>query len=157
MDVNFEQWIRSISIIRKLSDTLNKQWIKRFRKIDTFFIIIFISKLLISKSKTGYQIIINEIWDEFRKNNIELPQEKSFAQSSVCEARQKLNPKIILELNNSFVHEFLQLNKNKYLWHGFRVFAVDGSWIMLPTELKKEGYARRADMYPTFRRSKIKN
>jgi hypothetical protein len=147
MEINFEHWSKSISIIRSLSEALDKQWIKRFRKIDTFFIIIFITRLLISKSKTGYQIIINEIWEEFKKNNIEPPQEKSFAQSSVCEARQKLNPKIILELTNSFIHEFFKLNENKNLWHGFRVFAVDGSWIMLPSELKKEGYGRREDMY----------
>ena len=71
MEINFEHWSKSISIIRSLSKTLDKQWIKRFRKIDTIFIIIFITRLLISKSKTGYQIIINEIWEEFKKNNIE--------------------------------------------------------------------------------------
>jgi hypothetical protein len=144
---NFEFWNKTVTIIQALSKSLDKKWRKRQRKIDTFFLIIFITKLVFFKSKSGYQIIIDEIWDEFKKNGIDLPQEKSFAASSVCEARQKFSPEIIQEINHTIINEYLELNDKNFRSHGYRLFAVDGSKLILPSELRKEGYSLHKHMF----------
>ena len=135
-------WNNILIIIHGSSKFFDANWRKRIRKIDTMFLVVFIMKTVFSKSEAGYQTIIAEIWNDLKNSNILPIQEKPFAASSVCEARQKLDAKIIQDLSLNIVLEFLDLRHSNFLWFGRRIFAVDGSTIHLPPELKKQGYTQ---------------
>ena len=83
------------NIIKNISQEFDGKWRIRKRKIDTHFLVLFIFKLILSKNKQGYSSILQEMWlDLSNDESIMLPQHKPFAASSICEARQKLNPNV---------------------------------------------------------------
>lgn len=135
-------WKQIHFLMQALAESYDKKWRERNRKIGTSFLIIFLMRICFSRSQSGYQIIIDELWESFRKNGNALPQDKPFAASSVCEARTKLDPQIIHEINREIADSFLSLNQDKFRWHGFRLFVVDGSTLHLPPELKADGFGR---------------
>jgi len=133
-------WEEIQDVIISNTKTYDQDWRIRKRKIDTGFLILFLMRISFSFSQSGYQIIINEIWERLRKTGQALPQETPFAASSVCEARMKLDPNIIYKLNQEVAESFLACHDAEYRWNNKRLFIVDGSRIILPSELKKEGF-----------------
>jgi len=127
------------TIIDNTSKQYDKSWRKRSRKIDSKFLVHFILGILSNKNK-GYAIILNKIWDIYLLKNIALPQEKTFSQSSICEARQKLSEDIFKDLNKNLILEFEKNKENSSFMQDHRIFAVDGSKVTLPKNLENGDY-----------------
>lgn len=64
---------------------------------------------------------------------------KHFTPSAFVQNRKKIKPKVFSHLSEIIVENFYAGNSELNLFKGFRVLAVDGSWITLPitSELKK--------------------
>jgi len=140
-------WDHIRIVMNELAESFDHQWRERRRKIGTSFLVEFLIRLGFSKAQSGFQIVINEMWKNMRANGSPLPQVKPFAASSVCEARQNLDPSYINEMNSQVVQSFLLMNEHRFTWHGRRLFAVDGSNINLPPELKNEGFDIMSDTH----------
>ena len=140
------------TIIKEISKNFDSRWRLRKRKIDTQFLILFILKLVLSKNKQGYNITLHDMWHTSSYDtSISLPQDKPFAASSVCEARQKMPPEIFKEINSSLLESYEDYGLNK-LWKGHRVFGIDGSRLNLPHDLVNDGYIiqhKKQRHYPT--------
>jgi hypothetical protein len=120
------------------------KWIYRERKINTRFLVLFILRLVIPKDERGYGITLIEIFHNFFNFGIEnMP--KSLAASSICEARSKLDPIIFKEINTAIIDIWNQYNEQPLLWHGHRLYGVDGSKLNVPRELLKSGYETPGD------------
>lgn len=119
----------------------DKLWIERERKIDTQFLVLFIFRLVIPKDERGYANTLLEIFNNFLNNGL-LDMPRSLAASSVCEARTKLDPEIFRELNEGIIKIWDHYNKEPPLWHGLRLYGVDGSKLLLPRELLKYGFKK---------------
>ena len=88
----------------------------------------FILKLVLSKNKQGYKILLNVFWESKEFANL---QKIPIAASSLCEARQKMPEAIFLLINKRIVqHREATIDLPR--WHGHRLFSVDGSKINLP-------------------------
>lgn len=134
-----EMW----SEIREVFDTTIKKydalWIKRERKIDTRFLILFILRLTIPKDERGYANTLLEIFNNFFNFGV-IDGIMSLAPSSICEARTKLDPIIFKELNNGIIDVWNRFNEKPLLWNGLLLRGVDGSKLNLPKELMSAGY-----------------
>lgn len=79
----------------------------------------------------GYGLMLDEFWDDARSHGLRLPTERAISAASFCRAR----PKITSELLRHMLHEVASLSLETsfaaQLWHGRRVFAVDGTKINL--------------------------
>ena len=133
-------WEQIHSIVNAMAEHFDGTWRQRDRKIGTGFLTIFLMKLCFSRTQSGYQIVIDEIWNAMKSSGVTPPQEKPLAASSVCEARSKLDSHVIHEMNREVVDSFLSLNHDRFRWNQRRLFVVDGSTIHLPPELKKYGF-----------------
>ncbi len=133
-------------IIEQHCLNFDKRWQIRKRVIDTHFLVLFIIKLVLSKNQQGYQSLLNELWE---CPEISGYQQNAVSASSLCEARQKMPESIFSELNKAILSTREQSDPLP-LWHGHRVFAVDGSKLNLPRELLSEGYktTSKAQYYP---------
>lgn len=137
-----EMNLLSISkIISEVSAKYDKLWVKRNRSIDSKFLVSFILQVISNKNK-GYGISLLELWDNYEKNNINIPQKKVFAASSVCEARQKLPEDIFVDLNKMLISQFAAQEEGSLLLNKHRVFAIDGSRLNIPKELIDYGYKK---------------
>ena len=133
-------WSAIQTTIRDICKRYDATWRKRCRILSTQFLVLFIFKLVLSKNKQGYNSTLSELWDTMSGNSdIQLPQEKPIAASSICEARQKMPTEIFNELNKEVVAEFNQ-SRPSSTWRGHRLFGTDGSKLNLPRELEKYGY-----------------
>lgn len=116
-------------------------WIERERKINTKFLVLFLFRLVIPKDERGYANTLLEIFNNFLDKDIQ-DAPKALAASSVCEARMKLDPEIFRELNEGIIKIWDCYNKEPALWHGLRLYGIDGSKLLLPRELLKEGFKK---------------
>ena len=132
-------WSKFQNIIEEVSQEFDARWQDRKRVLNTKFLILFIFKLILSKNKQGYSSVLSEIWDSVDKTLIELPQDKPFAASSVCEARQKMPEEVFTRLNTEIINCSHDVNQ-PVTWNNHRVFAIDGSKLNLPPELTNYGY-----------------
>ena len=129
-------WPPIQELIEQLCVEFDKVWQKRKRVIDTKFLVTFITKLVLSKNKQGYGSVLTELWENEEFNKL---QATPFSASSICEARQKMPATIFTMLNQSMLSKFEKIF-DLSLWHGHRIFGVDGSKINLPRELINYGY-----------------
>ncbi len=135
-----EEQLLSISkLISEIALDYDDQWIERKRLIDSKFLMSFIFQLILDTNK-GYGISLLRLWENYSDKNIKIPQHKIFAPSSVCEARQKLSEQIFIDLNKKLIFEFNYKKRDLLNKLEHRVFAVDGSRLNLPKELKESGY-----------------
>ncbi len=139
-------WIQLHAILADCCAKFDETWQQRKRAITTEILVVFILKLVLSKNNQGYQILLNELWES---SELACIQEKPFAASSICEARQKMPEVIFTDLNRAVL---LAREKQEPLplWQGHRVFGVDGSKINLPHELLAAGYMapNKGQYYP---------
>lgn len=135
-----EKQLLSINkLITDIACDYDNQWIKRKRSIDSKFLISFIFQIILDTNK-GYSISLLRLWEHYSNKDIQTPQQKIFAPSSVCEARQKLSEQIFIDLNKKLISEFNYQKQKVAHQLAHRVFAVDGSRVNLPKELKELGY-----------------
>ena len=78
-----------------------------------------------------------------------MPQKIGIAPSSFCAARQKLDAEVFKCANQQILAVYAG-DASRYRWLGHRLFAVDGSKINLPRELRAFGYQTPCEMahYP---------
>lgn len=144
-----ELWKEIRKIFDETIDKYDSSWRTRCRAIGTRFLIIFIMRLVMPKDGRGYACTMMELFNQFLNAGVEgTPQ--TFAPSSVCEARTKLDPNIFKELNSKIIEKWAQYVEKPLLWHGHRLFGVDGSKFNLPRELIAAGYKTPCDQahYP---------
>jgi len=132
-------WARIVDIVNQVAWEFDERWRKRKRKLDSKFLILFILRLVLSKNKQGYGSILEEIWENNSDEQFPTMIAKPVCASSVCEARQKLDESIFQELNDRVIITWEQEVDESNMWHGHRLFAVDGSKINLPRQLLDYG------------------
>ena len=113
---------------------------KRRRSLDCFTVVLLIFRLVFSKNKMGTNTAILDFWNKARECIPRLKSVNPVAGSTFCDARSKLDEDIFSDLNRIFIAEFEKQNEEKYLWHGHRLFCIDGSKLNLPRQLHNEGY-----------------
>jgi hypothetical protein len=136
-----EMWEEIRELFENTFKRHDRLWIERERKINTQFLVLFIFRLVIPKDERGYANTLLEIFNNFLNNDIQ-DGPKVLAPSSVCEARMKLDPEIFRELNGGIIKIWDYYNKEPALWHGLRLYGIDGSKILLPRELLKDGFKK---------------
>jgi hypothetical protein len=139
MNKRLDFWLAVREIIKKVSEKFDSTWRKRKRILDSHILVAFLFKLVESKNHQGYGSNLEQFWESCLNQGITLPQDRPVSPSSFCESRQKLSEEIFIELNQ----ELLSLwNKTQQLprFKGYRLFAVDGSRIVVPRELIGEGF-----------------
>lgn len=136
---SLEFWPKLKATIEKVCKDCDVQWQSRKRVLSTYFLVLFIFKLVLNKHKQGYASMLCELWDSVDSKLLDLPQKHPVAASSICEARQKMPETVFQKINDELL---LQWHKIKFTpaWRGHRIFAVDGSRLNLPRELIKDGY-----------------
>lgn len=93
-------------------------------------------------NRKGYDITMNILWSECKRNNIVLESKEPPTRSAFSQARRKIKAGIIKLLLKKSSEEFEELYGINHLWKGLRVFAVDGTKYTLPASkelIKKFG------------------
>ncbi len=138
-DPFIQLWHKIIALVVEVAHQFDHQWQQRRRAIDTLLLILFIFRLVFSKNKQGYATTISELWDQCRIMQVALPQSKPVAASAFCNARSKLDEAIFKTLNTNIIRTY-EPSLIEQRWKPHRVFAVDGTKMNLPRQLRAEGY-----------------
>lgn len=133
-------WAKIIEVVKDITCQFDEAWQKRHRVIDSMMLVMLIFRLVSSKDRKGYGSTIDELWGNCRKLNIPLPQSEGICASSFSKARPKLCESIFIRINERLLGVYEPEASDSELWHGRRIFAVDGSKLNLPRELLKVGY-----------------
>ncbi len=133
-------WRNVVDTFHEVAQEYDEKWQVRRRVINTKMLILLIFRMVSSKNKQSYATSIDDLWDSCRKLKIELPQKGSIAASSFCQARKKLDEGVFKCLNRKILQAYASEELN-YTWQGHRLFAVDGSKIIVPRELSAWGYS----------------
>lgn len=143
-DAFVAMWKEVIHIFYEVAAQYDEKWRVRKRLIDSLILMLLIFRLVTSKNAQGYGTTIDDLWDSCDKLGISLPQKNSIAPSSFCAARKKLDQDIFKCANRKILDTYAQ-EASMYTWLGHRLFAVDGSKINLPRELRACGYKTPSD------------
>src|SRR5438094_3873670 len=133
-------WEKVAHIFHDLAADYDRHWRLRKRVIDTLMLMLLIFRLVCSKNTQSYGTTIDDLWDNFEKLNLALPQNSSIAPASFCAARQKLDEAVFKCANQKLLAAYAA-DASRYSWLGHRLFAVDGSKVNLPRELLACGYS----------------
>jgi hypothetical protein len=133
-------WEKVAHIFQNVAAEYDRKWRLRQRVIDTLILMLLIFRLVSSKNTQSYGTTIDDLWDNCAKLNLPLPQKSSIAPSSFCAARQKLDEAVFKFANRKILAAYAA-DASRYLWLGHRLFAVDGTKINLPRELRACGYS----------------
>jgi len=136
-----ELWKNVLHIIRDVAADYDEKWQVRRRVIDTLLLMLLIFRMVTTRNKSGYGTVIDELWDNCLQYDLALPQKESISPSSLCEARKKLDEHAFRVVNTKILQAYWGHGDVDPLWHGHRVFAVDGSKLQLPRALLKSGYS----------------
>jgi len=129
-------WRPLQTLIEESCSNFDKSWQTRKRVITTQFLVIFILKLVLSKNRQGYKILLNELWETEEFSGL---QQQPVSASSLCEARQKMPDTIFTQINQQLL-AVREESDPLPLWCGHRVFGVDGSKINVPHDMLTAGY-----------------
>lgn len=137
-------WQRIIGTVAGVANDFDRQWQKRQRVLNTLLIMLFIFRLVFSHNKQGYAITIAELWEQCHAMHIPLPQATPVAPSAFCNARAKLDENLFKQLQAEILHHY-DRPSNDDRWQTHRIYAVDGSRLNLPRQLRKAGYRTPSD------------
>jgi hypothetical protein len=142
-------WEKVVHILHQVAAEYDQRWRVRKRVIDTLILMLLIFRLVCSKNTQSYGTTIDDLWDSCEKLKLALPQKNSIAPSSFCAARQKLDEAVFKCANQKILAAYAA-DASPYTWMGHRLFAVDGSKMNLPRELRAFGYQTPGEMahYP---------
>ena len=78
----------------------------------------------------------------------------TYSASAICKARKKFPPQLFLDINQSLIDEVFS---QKNLFKKRRLFAIDGSKIVLPKQLEKSNFKteKKESHYPMGRLSRL--
>jgi len=77
--------------------------------------------------RRGYQLLLDEFWEECRSNEIALPVDKSVSAAAFCNARKKLDSSAVRQLLRDTSSDFDRRHGARHRLNGRRVLAIDGS------------------------------
>ena len=142
-------WEEVVHLFHDVAAQYDQTWRVRKRVIDSLMLMLLIFRLVCSKNAQSYGTTIDALWDSCRKLKLALPQKQSIAPSSFCAARRKLDEAVFTCANEKILTAYAG-DASAYTWWGHRLFAVDGSKITLPRELRAFGYQTPGEMahYP---------
>jgi hypothetical protein len=142
-------WEEVVHIFHDVAAQYDQKWRLRKRVLDSLILILLIFRLVCSKNAQSYGTTIDDLWDSCEKLKLKLPQKNSIAPSSFCAARHKLDEAVFKCANQKILAAYAN-DACRYSWLGHRLFAVDGSKINLPRELRDFGYQTPGPMahYP---------
>ncbi len=132
-------WEEVVHILHEVAAEYDQKWRVRKRVIDSLILMLLIFRLVCSKNAQSYGTTIDALWDSCEKLKLPLPQKNSIAPSSFCAARQKLDEAAFKCANQKIIAAYAG-DASRYHWLGHRLFAVDGSKINLPRQLRAFGY-----------------
>lgn len=125
-------WQRIRQQIHKSCSNLDQLWIKRRRIFTTELVLKGLLQLCVSRSQQSYLRILSEIVGD---------SEVCPAASSFCDARSKVDSFLLSEVRRDVLEVWDELHsKPPQSWHGYELYAVDGSKINLPLNLLALGY-----------------
>jgi hypothetical protein len=76
--------------------------------------------------RRGYGQLLDAFWSEAQRDGIRLPQPDPVSAAAFCNARKKLRPGLFEGLLSTVCDTLETNHRESVLWHGRRVFAVDG-------------------------------
>lgn len=132
-------WENVVEILHEVAAEYDQKWRVRKRVIDSMMLMLLIFRLVSSKNSQSYGATIDDLWDSCDRLDLSLPQKSSIAPSSFCAARKKLDESIFRCINTKILKTYAT-HRNKHLWRGHRLFAIDGSKVNLPRNLVNCGY-----------------
>ena len=138
-DAFISLWAEVVHLFHEVAAQYDQQWRIRKRVIDSLLLMLLIFRLVCSKNAQSYGTTIDALWDSCERLKLSLPQKNSIAPSSFCAARQKLDAAAFQCANQKILAAYAG-EASAYTWLGHRLFAVDGSKINLPRELRAFGY-----------------
>ena len=77
--------------------------------------------------RRGYQHLLEGFWDEARAYGLPLPTEEPISAAAFCAARPKITPQMLRDMIHRVAAMSREETREQELWHGRRVFAVDGT------------------------------
>lgn len=93
-------------------------------------------------NRKGYEITMNQFWSDASRFNIKLNSPQHPTKGAFSQAREKVKSDVVKDLLISVVNEFDKKYGLDNLWHGMKVFAIDGTKYTLPSSdalIKKFG------------------
>jgi hypothetical protein len=140
LDQEFEGvWRDIVEVIQSIAEKYDGKWQKRKRRLDSLLLVLLIIRLTLSKNHQGYATTINTFFHRCVKANASLPTPKSLSGAAFCKARMKLDEQIFKDMNSGAIEKYQAIDRDDD-WFGHRIFAVDGSKINLPRDLKSQGF-----------------
>lgn len=105
---------------------------------------------MLSNIKKSLQIELNNFFENILKRD------NPISKQAFSAARNKINPKVFIELNNA-INQITYETHNEYkLWNGYRVSAIDGSIIEIPnTEALRNEYGYIENQNALVARAKV--
>lgn len=76
--------------------------------------------------RRGYGLVLDAFWEEANRSGIALACEEPVSAAAFCKARRKIKPQLLVVLLATVCNTVGQRHAARLLWHGRRIFAVDG-------------------------------
>ena len=132
-------WQGMIGTVVRVAGEHDREWLRRRRVLDTLLVVLFVFRLVFAPDRQGYALTLAELWEQCRRLGVALPQPQPVSASSICAARAKVGAHVFRRIHRALLDQ-APPEQARQLWHGQRVFAVDGSKLNLPRPLAGEGY-----------------
>jgi len=115
----------------KCSNRLKPKFFSRESKMGFKETLLFIMNMV----RKTLQVELNNFYENLLKTD------ETISKQAYCEARQKIDPKAFIELNDQTTKLFHENFDDLKLWNGYRLSAVDGSVLEIPdTKLLRETF-----------------
>jgi len=135
MQVVEQFWHRFRLDFRNVSLSADKDWRQRKSgRIHSKTLFMFLFQLISNRGRGSYSFLTS-MAQEFLASRA-----KTFAPSSLCEARGKLDAAFVRDLFDRTIDNFESSNGGDLTWQGHRLFGLDGTKLNLPRELIEDGF-----------------
>ena len=81
---------------------------------------------MFAPDRQGYALTLAELWEQCRRLGVAPPQPQPVSASSICAARAKIHADVFRRIHRAILEQAPRETAGQ-LWHGHRIFAVDGS------------------------------
>ena len=105
--------------------------------LNTLLVMLFVFRLVFAPRRQGYTTTLAQLWAQCRALEVPLPQPQPVSDAAMCKARPRIHEQIFKQFHAAILG---RADLSASLWHGHRVFAVDGSQLNLPRPLAAAGY-----------------
>lgn len=141
-DATVALWANILDAFDSIAERYDGLWQERYRALDSRILMEMILKLVTSQNRQGLSSTLSDFWQKALKVDGCVNQVRPVAASSFSEARQKLDEQCFKDLNTAIGKAFNESmgHDERYFWLGHKIFAVDGSSLNLPPQLKNAGF-----------------